>query len=91
MLIKVKNSKTGKIYSNDMSDKNTQCILSINFCTSYTQVEVQDEIDEDGRRTYPTHTIILPPSGVSLKDINWVDLIAIQEDNRGEWIIDNPN
>lgn len=87
MNLKIKDSKTGKIYTNDMSAENTQSILSINFCTSYTQVEVQDEIDEDGRRTWPKHTIILPVQGV-LKDINWVDLIAVKDDNRGEWVVE---
>jgi len=86
MLLKIKNSKTGKIYTNDMSKDNTQCILSINFCTSYTQVEVQDEIDENGKRTFPTHTIILPVIGVSLSEINWVDMIAIKDDVCGEWV-----
>ena len=52
------------------------------------EVKVQDEIDNDGKRSFPKHTVILPPYGVSLKDINWVDLIAIQEDARGEWVSD---
>ena len=88
MLLKIKDLNNGKIYSNDMSNQNTQSILYMNFCTSYTEVKVQDEIDNDGKRSFPKHTVILPPYGVSLKDINWVDLIAIQEDARGEWVSD---
>ena len=88
MLLKIKDLKTGKIYSNDMSDKNKYSILSMNFCTSYTEVEVQDEIDNNGEKSFPTHIIILPSYGINLSDINWVDLIAIQEDARGEWVSD---
>ena len=85
MILKVKDNKTGVIYTSDMSDENKHSILNINFCTSYTQVEVQDEILEDGELIYPTHDIILKPSGGK---VNWVDLIAIKDDNDGEWIND---
>ena len=87
MLIKIKDLRNGKVYSNDMSNQNTQSILSIHFCTSYTEIEVQDEIDNNGIKSFPKHTVILPPYGVALKDINWVDLIAIQGEARGEWIL----
>ena len=82
MLIKVKDNQSGEVYTNEMdSDK---CILEIHFCTSYAQVKVQDVINESGKMSYPTHDIILPP----LKGmVNWVDLIATQNDNVGEWLI----
>jgi len=83
MLIKVKDKKTGVIYSTNMMDGNKHSILEINFCTSYTQVTVQDEIEVDGKTEYPTHDIILPPFGTTP---NWVDLIATQDDNEGVWI-----
>ena len=83
MKIEIRDKKTGIIYSSDMSDENDNSILSINFCTSYTEVEVQDRVFKDGVTKFPTHTIILPPLGSSP---NWVDLIATQEDNEGEWI-----
>jgi hypothetical protein len=67
-----------------MSDENKHAILSLNFCTSYTEVEVQDKVEgDDGKLKYPTHTIILPPIGSTPY---WVDLIATQTDNEGEWI-----
>jgi len=88
MEIKIKDLSSGNVYSNNMSSQNTKAILSINFCTSYTEVEVQDEIDEDGKRNFPKHTIILPANGISLTDVNWVDLIAIQDCARGEWVTD---
>ena len=83
MLIKVKDNKTGIIYSTNMVDSNKHSILGMNFCTSYTQVTVQDEIEVDGQTQYPTHDIILPPFGTKP---NWVDLIASQDDNDGVWI-----
>lgn len=83
MILKVKDNKTGVIYTSDMSDENKHSILNINFCTSYTQVEVQDEILEDGELKYPTHDIILKPLG---SKVNWIDLIAVMNDNDGEWI-----
>jgi hypothetical protein len=83
MLLKIKDKKTDVIYTSDMSDQNIHAILSLNFCTSYTEVEVQDKIEEDGKITYPKHTVILPPIGTKPY---WVDLIATQEDNDGEWV-----
>ena len=82
MLIKVKDKTTNKVYTNEMD--NDCCITEIHFCTSYTQVVVQDVINKDGKTTYPNHDVILPP----LKsEPYWVDLIAIQNSNIGEWII----
>lgn len=84
MEIKVCEKSTGKIYTNDMSDNNKQSILSLSFCTSYTQVEVQDQVvGSDGKKKYPTHDIILPPLG---SKPNWIDLIATQDDPEGEWV-----
>lgn len=84
MTIKVKDTKTGIIYSNDMSDTNKNSILAINFCTSYTQVTVQEEIDYNGGKAYPEHDIIIPSE---LPEVNWVDMIAVQNDPVGEWIL----
>lgn len=83
MLIKVKDKKTGTVYSSNMMDNNKHSILEINYCTSYTQVTVQDKIEVDGKQQYNTHDIILPPFGTNP---NWVDLIATQEENEGEWV-----
>ena len=84
MEIRIKDEVNGKVYSNDMSDKNKQSILEIHFCTSYTQVKVQDTIEtEQGNFAYPEHDIILPPLG---SKVNWVDLIATQYDNKGHWL-----
>ena len=84
MLIRVRDDVTGKIYSNDMSEKNDLSILEIHFCTSYTQVEVQDKINNGKGLEYPTHTICIQPLGTKP---NWVDLIAIQDSNAGSWIV----
>lgn len=84
MDLKIRDKVTGVIYTNDMSDGNKHVILALNFCTSYTQVTVQDEIiDEDGNKKYPSKDIILPPIGAKP---NWIDLIATQEDNEAEWV-----
>ena len=84
MLIRVRDDVTGKIYSNDMSENNDLSILEIHFCTSYTQVEVQDKINNGKGLEYPTHTICIQPLGTKP---NWVDLIAIQDSNAGSWIV----
>lgn len=83
MLIQVRDKSTGIIYSNDMGQNNKHSILSINCCTSYTQVEVQDEIEVNGKIVYPKHDIILPPLN---SEPYWVDEIAIQNDPKGEWV-----
>lgn len=82
MLIQVKDKATGVIYNNDMS-QNKHCILSINFCTSYTQVEVQDMVNIDGEIRFPVHNIIVPSLNGNL---HWIDEIAIQNDSMGEWL-----
>lgn len=76
MELKVKDKETGIIYTNDMRNDNSNKILSMNFCKSYTEVEVQTE-----KRV---HTLILPPLG---NEPIWIDLIAVQKDNAGEWLI----
>jgi len=81
MFIQVKDYVSGIIYNNDMS-QDEHCILSINFCTSYTQVEVQDKIEVDGQTKYPKHDIIISPLG---SKPNFVDEIAIQNDHKGDW------
>ena len=83
MEIKIRDKKTGVVYSSDMNDNNKNAILSMNFCTSYTEVEVQDVIEVDAKKKFPTHTLILPPFG---SEPSWIDLIATQEDNEGEWV-----
>lgn len=66
-----------------MSDENKQAILALNFCTSYTEVQVQDQIEIDGEIKYPETTLILPPIGT---EPNWIDMIATQDDPEGEWV-----
>ena len=84
MKIKVKDLKTGIIYTNDMNDKNEHTILSIDFCTSYKEINVQDKIiDENGKKKYPTKTLIAQPIG---SEPYWVDLIATQGDDEGIFI-----
>jgi hypothetical protein len=82
MLIQVKENATDIIYDNDMS-KDKHSILEIHFCTSYTQVVVQDKIEEGGQILYPKHSIIIPPLN---SRPNWIDEIATQGDNAGIWI-----
>jgi len=80
MLIRVRDNVTGKIYSNDMSENNNLSILEIHFCTSYTQVEVQEINNGKGL----THTICIQPLGTKP---NWIDLVAIQDSNAGSWVV----
>ena len=81
MLISVRNKRTGKVY--DSSMKSDASILEIHFCTSYTEVIVQDEIVNDsGNKSYPTHSIFIPVESNS----SWIDLIAIQNDDEGEFV-----
>jgi hypothetical protein len=85
MEIKVKDTNTGVIYSNDMAKGNKHTILEIHFCTSYTQVKVQDEeVNEVGGNCWPKHDIIIPSE---LSKVNWVDMIAVQNDPIGEWVL----
>lgn len=79
MLIKVKDSK-GKVFSNDMSQ--FECIIEIHFCTSYTQVVVQEKDDEEDKTIY--RDIIIP-----IKNDNEleqaIDFIAVKSDEIGSW------
>ncbi len=84
MELKIRDKKTGVIYSSNMSGENKHTILSMNFCTSYIQVEVQDETEIGVKKKYIVHDVILTPFGT---ESNWIDLIATQEDNKGEWVI----
>lgn len=43
MSIRIRNKKTGKIYSNDMADD--LVITDLDFCTSYTQAQVQEKLE----------------------------------------------
>ena len=57
-------------------------IVEIHFSTSYTQVVVQDEVvSESGCVSWPVHDLIIP-----IKNSNWVDLIATQDDDEGEFV-----
>lgn len=85
MITKVRDKETGAVYSSDMSDENKSKILDINFCTSYTEVTVQDETGGN----FPTKNLIIPPIG---SEPYWVDMIAINEnDIEGEWVDSSPS
>jgi len=75
IMIAVKRDRDGKVFSNDMSEK--ESIYEIHFSTSYTQVKVQ-ELDENGGLV--SCDIICRPFGAR---VNWVDLIATQPDDTG--------
>ena len=76
-IISVKD-KQGNVYT--MPSKASTCILEIHYSTSYYQFEVQDTVEhEDGTITYPKKTII-----VLINKGNWVDLIAVDENEIGE-------
>lgn len=77
-MISVKRDRDGKVFTNDMSVR--ESIYEIHFCTSYTQVKVQ-EYGEDGKMR--SSDIICKPVGVQ---VNWVDLIAIQDDDTGTFV-----
>lgn len=94
MLIQVRNKENKKIYSSDMSADNKQSIIEIHFCTSYTQVIVQDQVEEidfltkDTKIKFPTTDLILPPIGSTP---NWIDEIATQGNHTGEWVMQSPD
>ncbi len=77
-MIKVKRNSDGKIFTNDMSKK--ESIYEIHFCTSYTQVMIQEE-DENGE--LKSKEIICDPVGTKP---NPIDLIATQDDETGSFI-----
>jgi len=77
-MIKVKRHKDGKIFTTDMSIDDG--IYEMHFCTSYTQVMIQ-ETNKEGK--LQSKEIICKPIGTKP---NWVDLIAIQDDDTGEFL-----
>ena len=77
-MIKVKRHKDGKVFTTDMSEN--ESIFEIHFCTSYTQVMIQ-EYDGDGK--LQQGEIICEPAGTTP---NCIDLIATQHDDSGEFI-----
>lgn len=78
-IISVKD-KQGNVYT--MPSETSTCILEIHYSTSYYQFEVQDTVEhEDGTITHPKKTII-----VIINKDNWVDLIAVDENEIGELV-----
>ena len=77
-MISVKRDGDGKIFTSDMSAK--ESIYEIHFCTSYTQVKVQ-ELNEDGK--LKSIDIICKPVGTNA---SWVDLIATRDDDTGTFV-----
>lgn len=77
-MIKVKRNSDGKVFTNDMSER--ESIYEIHFCTSYTQVLIQEDGD-DGILT--SKDIICESMGTSP---NPLDLIATQDDETGMFI-----
>ena len=76
-LIAVKD-KQGNVYT--MPSETSTCILEVHYSTSYYQFEVQDTVEHDnGTIMYPQKTII-----VLINKENWVDLIAVDENEIGE-------
>ena len=78
MEIKVKRHIDRRVFTNDMS--NDECILEIHFCTSYTQVIVQEK---NSHGYLVTSDIICNPVG---SNEYWVDLIAVQDSTIGEFV-----
>lgn len=78
-LLKVKDNE-GNIYT--MPSETPKCILEVHYSTSYLQFVIQDySIDEYGSEIYPIKDIIVP-----LDTGNWVDMIAIKEDEIGSLV-----
>ena len=68
----------GNVYT--MPSETSTCILEITYSTSYYQFEVQDTVEhENGTITYPQKTIIVP-----INTDNWVDFLAVDENEIGE-------
>lgn len=74
-MITVKRDRDGKLFTSDMSEK--ESIYEIHFCTSYTQVKIQ-ELNESGE--LKSMDIICHTEG---SKPNFVDLIATQDDDTG--------
>ena len=78
-LISVKDS-TGNVYT--MPSSTSKCIIEIHYSTSYYQFIVQDVVTgEDGEKSYPEKTIIVPINGN-----NWIDFLAVKENELGELV-----
>lgn len=77
MYIKIKD-KEGNLYSTPTA-QDENCILSIHFCTSYVQFEVQKVRNKEGVMLFHTKDVI-----VLNKNNNPIDLIAISNDDIGE-------
>lgn len=75
-LIQVKRLKDGRIFTSDMSGKDDACILGISFCTSYTQVVIQEKIGE----IFTQFDLICKPI---CSEPCTIDLIATANDDEG--------
>ena len=76
-LIAVKDS-IGNVYT--MPSSTSKCITEIHYSTSYYQFIVQDVVTgEDGEKSYPEKTIIVPINGN-----NWIDFLSVKESELGE-------
>lgn len=77
--LKVKDSN-GTLFT--MPSETPHCILSMHYCTSYYEVEVQEYNHNDkGEEIYPTKTFFIP-----LNTDNWIDFIALQGEEMGELV-----
>lgn len=77
LLLAVEDSK-GEIFT--IPSNTGQCILEVHYCTSYYTFVVQEQkINAEGETIYPTKEIF-----VELKNSNWVDLIALEGEERGK-------
>lgn len=78
-LMAVKDNK-GNVYT--MPSNTNKSITAIHYSTSYYQFIVQDVITgEGGKVFYPEKTIIVP-----INKNNWVDFLAVKENEIGELV-----
>jgi len=83
MKIKILDKKTNIVYTNDMNLKNRHCILSIEFCSQYTKVQVQDEVcNEEGVFFEVSYLLVEPYESIS----NFKDLMISEGYNEGKFI-----
>ena len=78
MLIQVKDSKTGIIYSNDVSDSNKFLIREIYIGNVFTIVKV-----ENRNNKYKTSKIVIKPLGIDSRELT---RIPIDDEREGEWV-----
>lgn len=77
----------GNVYTNNTDNMHDgdKTIIEIHFSTSYTQLIVQDLIEDDkGNKSYPTKDIIIPiedADGLSQA----IDMIAVSSNEIGSW------